>query len=457
MAVAPSALLAQAQFFEVDLFAADVPCGLLSGGALFTFHFASGKPLEFSPPPGRYTLVLRAFADDGGTRLLGQGCLSQEFGRGQNQCITLAVNAPDAQSSSDGSVDLVLPDGALDQAFSPAPDLAALPNYIFVTSQMYPPGSFNGLLSADKACNSLAQKTGLPGNFIAYLSTSQTSAVSRLGSARGWIRVDGAPVADRVADLASLSKKILFPPRLDETGKEAIGPAATGTQTDGLLASGKNCSDWTSSSAQDSVEIGSPTGGSSWAAAGYSQCSWPLRIYCLGIDRTVAIVPPKVPGRIAFISQGLLNPSMGQGSADALCVAEAATSKLPGTYKALLATTAASAASRFDYGNGTLPWVRPDGIPLVAKAADLMTGNLLAAPEVLADGTQATSGTLVSTGIPLANSLQPGGLSDTCQNWTSNSSNQTLVTGSSASSTSTAISAYHVPCSFSNRVYCLQE
>ncbi len=492
MAVAPTDLIVSAKHFEVDLLAPSTACSAAATEALFTFHFAAGQPLEFSAPPGSYRLVLRAFSDIDGTTLLGAGCIAQEFSRGQEQCITLTVGAAasDAQVPSDGSADqailsdqadlgmaealspdLLLVDAAIppdlpsDQASSPdlfsPPDLMTSPNYMFVTSKAYAQGGFNGLAGADQACNTLAKSAGLPGNYVAYLSTSQISALARLGQARGWIRTDGQPFADDSPHLVGALRKIFFPPRFDETGKDVTDDlVATGTSGDGSLAAGSNCSDWTSSSLQDKVAVGYSAAGMQWANAGYSvSCQLPKRIYCFGIDRTVVVSPQKAQGRFAFLSLGTIDGAWGVMPADGHCKSEANSAQLPGTYKALLATTTASAASRFNYGNGTLPWVRPDGIPLAATAADLMTGKLLAALEVTSGGFQLplflTGG--AATGVPWGNPLQPGSLAETCQNWTSKASADLLVVGNASRSTDSFLHEVFSSCDSQRHVYCLQE
>jgi hypothetical protein len=63
-------------------------------------------------------------------------------------------------------------------------------NYAFASSAVYVPGSFGGLAGADEKCQTLATNAGLPGHFLAWLSTSTTDARSRFASARGWIRPD---------------------------------------------------------------------------------------------------------------------------------------------------------------------------------------------------------------------------------------------------------------------------
>jgi len=72
-------------------------------------------------------------------------------------------------------------------------------NIVFVTSTLSTPGNIGSLAAADAICTARAQAAALPGAYVAWLSSTVTSAKARLGSARGWVRVDGMPVADTVA------------------------------------------------------------------------------------------------------------------------------------------------------------------------------------------------------------------------------------------------------------------
>ncbi|MGH7925107.1 MAG: choice-of-anchor D domain-containing protein [Candidatus Binatus sp.] len=139
-------------------------------------------------------------------------------------------------------------------------------NVVFVTSVTYD-GRINGntgLDGADTACQTLANNAGLPmGTYKAWLSTSTVTAVSRLGAARAFVRVDGAPIADQISDLTS--GKILNPIALDETGSDARFPGNsdvwTGSTNTGTLGGFGACVDWTSALLADNGETGHFDGG----------------------------------------------------------------------------------------------------------------------------------------------------------------------------------------------------
>ena len=80
-------------------------------------------------------------------------------------------------------------------AATPTPTVSATPtatatpqlNRVFVTSSKKT-GDFGGLAGGDTECNSLASLAGLPGTYVAWLSTATVNASTRLGSAQGFVR-----------------------------------------------------------------------------------------------------------------------------------------------------------------------------------------------------------------------------------------------------------------------------
>jgi len=257
-------------------------------------------------------------------------------------------------------------------------------NYVFTTSTLHAPVGLTPI-DADAACAARATAAGLPGTYVAWLSTTTMSAVSRIATARGWVRTDGRPFADSPASLTSASA-VLYPAALDELGAPVDrSEVLTGTGPSGALMAGYNCRDW--SSGTGPVQFGDATAGpTSWTSLGNTPCSTVanFHLYCFGTDsaRPIAVTP--AGGRIAFLS-GPVAPGGGVAAFDAACAAEAAAVGLRGTFRALVATNTASAASRFDLSGP--PWVRPDGVAVVTAAADLVTTALLAPIAVRADGT----------------------------------------------------------------------
>ncbi|MCA9677206.1 MAG: hypothetical protein H6709_07835 [Kofleriaceae bacterium] len=267
------------------------------------------------------------------------------------------------------SVDLTAP-RAVTATFAP---VTTGPNIVFVTSTT-PTGDVGGLAGADAICQDLARAAGIAGTFRAWLSTSGTPAISRLGAARGWVRPDGLPVADTLADLRA--GHLLYLPTLDEHGVDhGEQQIMTGTGIDGAVSpTATTCDDWTSATSGANVALGSSRVSSSGWTHDYLEesCATGHRMYCFGTDRTTAVaVAAPASYRRAFITIGGFDTSTGLAGADALCQAEATAAGLGGTYKALLASNGASAASRFSASGA--PWIRLDNVPVAATAADLLT------------------------------------------------------------------------------------
>jgi hypothetical protein len=172
-------------------------------------------------------------------------------------------------------------------------------------------------------------------------------------------------------------------------------------------------------------------------------------------NRTPVTVTP-VAGRIAFLTKSHWIPSGGLAGADQLCMAEAQQAGLSGSFKALLATAGASAASRFD-SNGQ-PWVRRDGVAIAPSAAELFTSTFLnTGINQSADGLQYFGNHAVWTGADYP--TWGGTLESTCNNWTS-ASDTYFGTNGSAGFTYSRLSFgwYGSKCDQTYlSLYCLQE
>jgi hypothetical protein len=286
-------------------------------------------------------------------------------------------------------------------------------NYIFATSKDYPTTGFGGLAGADDICQSHAAAAGLPGTFVAFLSTSTVNAKDRVGAARGWIRVDGKPVIDSLATTLATGQ-IFYSPALDELGAPAdIGAVMTGTKPDGTVDAGYTCSDYTSPSG--SVTIGGARDGAfNWLALGGSDCSAGFRIWCLQTDYTTPLQMPPLSNPIAFVTKDYFDTATGLAAADAMCRTDATSAGLPDadSYKALLGTHAMAPASRF---SSTYTFKRTDDVPLNASGDSFFdkTKTWFAPLDVTADKTY-FHGADIAIG-----SLDPTVIgANTCNDWT---------------------------------------
>jgi len=318
-------------------------------------------------------------------------------------------------------------------------------NYAFVTSTVHDPTTFGADLSgADAICNQIADDAGLGTGYLAYLSTSTVTAPSRIGDARGWIRVDGEPFVDRVDDLTA--GRLFRPLRVDEHGDDvgtAAGPVATGTDNGGTPT--ENCGDWTNASMVYAAGDASLTTGG-WSLSTGPSCATAARLYCFGTtyDTPLAVTPAS--GRRAFLTVEAFVPGGGLAAADALCASEAGLAGLSGTFLAMLPTSSATAASRFDLTGPT--WVRLDGIPLAESPLAFVAGDLATSLSVTSAGSDFT--TTVLTGG------DPGQLPDNtaCSNWTDPTSAATGV-GVADAASKLAFSIDAGACS-GDSIYCLE-
>lgn len=372
----------------------------------------------------------------------------------------LFLNLPQgaAQGPSQPKALLALPLLLLSETPPPAPQ----PNIVFVTSLTYN-GILGGLTGADQMCQARATAAGLPQNtYKAWLSTSSVNAIDRLGSARGWVRVDGKPFADTKADIAA--GKIFHPLRVDENGAFITDPTKltvwTGTQLNGTVnPSGRTCDGWTTNNNAIGGDLGSSDGVTAvFTQSHWVNCSAERPLYCFGVDKNVPVTVTPVSGRIAFVTTGTWTPSAGGlAAADSLCQSEATSASLTGTFKALLPTSTGSAQSRFEpIAPGSLPWVRPDGVAIAPTAAELFTSTFLnTAINQSADGLSYSGYDGVWGG---ASNLSTAGTPETtCSNWTS-TSGSVLVGYSGFTYVEKFYSSNPGLCSSTgNHLYCLHE
>ncbi|MGZ6142670.1 MAG: choice-of-anchor D domain-containing protein [Myxococcales bacterium] len=308
--------------------------------------------------------------------------------------------------------------------------------------------------AADAFCMARAVAANLPGTYRAWLGTSTLNAIDKLGTADGWVRVDGMPVVDR----ALLSNGgLYYTPDHDETGAAppldaSTPPVATGTFADGTAdLSNGNCHDWTSTAG--TFLAADPVYADPWFLGADESCDGAYALYCFETDYSASITP-HATGRLAFESAGQFTPGGGLAAADQLCHDEAAGAALSGTFLALLTTTTTPAAARFSAGT---PWVRVDGVQLAASPADLALRKLPAQLDVSAGGQylgSAVHNAIVWSGSPSAGDV--GTAASTCSDWTSTSGNADLA-GADYVANEWFNAFPATPCSSAAHVYCLQQ
>jgi hypothetical protein len=199
-------------------------------------------------------------------------------------------------------------------------------------------------------------------------------------------------------------------------------------------------------------------GPASWTGRSNSGCDTARRLYCFQTNHTgVDLAPTPTSGKIAFVStKGFTpGPAVGIAGADSLCASDALVAGLPGTFKALLATSTASAASRVTIAP---LYVRPDGIPIAS-------GTTIAAGSVLdsgiwqrADGSYVpATGDLTYTGAATPSSV--GTATTTCSDWTSAATPGAIIGADTFADSSwwNLPSQNPVSCGQTIAVYCLQQ
>ena len=295
-------------------------------------------------------------------------------------------------------------------------EFAPLPNRGFVTSTTTN-GSFGGLAAGDAICTARANAAGLSGTFIAYLSSSTTDAASRLAASRGWVRVDGAPVAD--APTAFSNGSIVFPPRLNEYGDD-VGTLSVYTGTSLGAKTANRCLDWTSALATDNATLTRAHYAANMVNGSTGNCGQSAALLCVEIGRNVPVaIHPDPQAQLAFTSRTLWTPGNGRSSADAVCAADAVNAGLAGTFLAGLATTTESIESRFPPGR---IYRRGDGVRLLRTAGIFSTDSLDVPPELDARGSHVTTDYWTGT----LRWASPAQATQNCSDWSISS---TVITG----------------------------
>jgi hypothetical protein len=326
-------------------------------------------------------------------------------------------------------------------------------NIMFVTAADVVPGTLGGLANADARCQAEAAAAGLEGEYVAWMSTTTQVASSRVAGSRGWVRPDGMPVADMPG---MFTTHLWTPPSVMADGTDlTFAPATqavTGANISGGLSDYGTCTDWTSTSSQQTP--GRVTSTWQWAdnlnfdSIG---CGASTRIYCLGVGETVAVSITPVAGRRAFLS-GLQPSGGGTTGFDTVCANEAASQGLGGQWRALIADSTTTAAARFD-GFGP-PWVRLDGIPLAPTAQDLLTTGFRVPLDQLVDGTYAM-GMIAPVWIGAPSLTAAATLS--CSNWTSASPSGDAAAGEFTNAGNLAVARATLGCQAMARLYCLER
>jgi hypothetical protein len=298
-------------------------------------------------------------------------------------------------------------------------------NLVFISSVDTYTSGLGSAVAYDGQCSQLATAAGINNAtgdaFIAWVSDSHSSALSRLGTARGFMRMDGEPVADDPAAMLAQSQ-FYNPISIDETGTALRGGRTVLT---GMDSSGNgteaDCADWTAISGLATGLVGCAScGPPTWYYWENAPC-WQVvgSLYCFMKTKTSALTITPALGRKVFLTNGPV--AIGQ-SADAQC--ESAKPSGTGPVAALRATTTTAASTMID---PTATYVRPDGI-IIGLGADLLAHTLKSGIWQQGNG-QYLESRAVWTGSNSPSDL--GTTANTCSDWTQNTG--AMFAGSSSS------------------------
>ena len=303
-------------------------------------------------------------------------------------------------------------------------------NVMFTTRASFTGLGLNSVEEADAHCQDAADAGGVDGNFVALFSSRDSDAIDRLADARGWVRRDGNPVGNSLAEIAA--GQSYYPPLLDEDG-EVIPTrrvAWTGSTPDGRVATTEDgepldCTNW--GSANEGANMGGfgiPGGGGPFmleaGTADLTGCLLNHHLICAQRDYIVHVEapPPPADGIQIFVSSPF-DPGSGVAGADAVCNADALAAYGAGhpPFVALLAVAPDPLASRLVAGQFSRHWVRADGLSVgtaTTIASDLQLqvpvlfhpdGSLVTTPEIWTGSAES----FLTAGQDCANwSLAPG-------------------------------------------------
>jgi hypothetical protein len=282
-------------------------------------------------------------------------------------------------------------------------------NLVFVSSRTFTP-DLGSPAAYDAECNTLATAAGLntaQGDaFIAWLSDSTSDAKDRLGTATGFVRIDGKGFLNDLSEM--MQGKIRNPLDIDEHGEEVRGAVYTATDNRGMWVTDNACGDWSGAPGSGLV-LGLTYGGPhDWTAGEGATCDEETRgrLYCFMHTLHTTLSPPNASGKIIFISTTSYLPG---ANPDQVCEHDKPAGA--GPVKALLTRTDRSLASMLEANQR---YMRPDGEE-IGLGSDIIGGTLRSGIWQRANGQYSTVS--VWTGVS-SDPTEVGTPSSTCHDWT---------------------------------------
>jgi len=276
----------------------------------------------------------------------------------------------------------------------------------------WPGASGVGAAAADSICAARATAVGLPGTYVAWVSTSSDDAYCRVHGLTGkrsglnpcggtlptgagpWVLTDApqpTPFALTTPELVLPALAVLNPPRRNENGAVVHGGIWTGSDSSGAAIEVApsiigDCGGWTSSSGNGEIGSTDETGWG-WGSNGTAPCASNVyHLLCLEVGTGGDPLPTRAGGaRLAFVTsksgKGDLSTWADSGAQSGLPGADAVCRKLaldgnlpyPNSFKAWLSTQATDAIDRFAIEG---EWMRLDRVRVASSIAELIGGTL---------------------------------------------------------------------------------
>ncbi len=249
-------------------------------------------------------------------------------------------------------------------------------NLVFVSSTAHA-SDLGSAQAYDARCNAAATAGGINNAtddaYVAWVSTGTSDAQTRLGTARGFMRMDGLPISDRIGDTVWPLHGILNPVNFTELGDKVDAEVRTGIADTGTLSI-SSCNNWGQTTG--SYTYGrSSTGPHGWTEFGTKGCNMVSPVYCIMKTFNAPWTVPARSGKRIYLSTTpyLPNPTT---SPDQHCDAERPVNLIT-PVMALLGSSTRVAADALMAGED---YVRTDGqlvgssFDLTSSTADLRSG-----------------------------------------------------------------------------------
>jgi hypothetical protein len=164
---------------------------------------------------------------------------------------------------TDALGDITADDASLADSDS-EPDAPLDHRRVFVTAKPIMVPNFVSIDNADTVCGQRATAAGLGGSWVAWISSSTSSASSRLDhGAIPYRLLDGTEIAANWTELTSGALKHAI--SVNEHGGQTTMLVITGTLNDGSVNPNNTCNDWSGNAQADTTHTGNSSSTTEWS------------------------------------------------------------------------------------------------------------------------------------------------------------------------------------------------